>query len=66
MNSGVVDYIKMDIEGAKCQALEGARNTILNNKPLMAICVYHKWDDLIRVISKVLKYRKDYKVYIFN
>lgn len=40
-----VDFIKMDIEGSERKALEGAVGIIRNNKPIMAICIYHKRED---------------------
>lgn len=41
-----VDFIKMDIEGHEQHALVGARGHIGRDKPVMAICVYHLFDDL--------------------
>ena len=41
-----VTFLKMDIEGAEMKALEGARQTIMRNKPKLAICVYHHFKDL--------------------
>jgi FkbM family methyltransferase len=56
--------IKMDIEGSESAALRGAENIIRKHKPKLAICVYHKPEDL-GVIPKLIKeYRDDYKLYI--
>lgn len=39
-------YIKFDIEGSEPEALEGGRETIVRNRPKMAVCVYHQPDHL--------------------
>ena len=39
-------YIKMDIEGSELAAIEGARWNIATNRPVLAICAYHKAEDL--------------------
>ncbi len=44
-----VDFIKMDVEGAEKNALEGAREIIRNHLPKMALSAYHKQDDLILI-----------------
>lgn len=44
-----VDFIKFDIEGAEIPALEGARETIERFRPRMALCLYHKWDDVLTI-----------------
>ncbi len=43
--------IKLDIEGAEPEALEGARRTILRARPRLAICVYHRADHLWSIPS---------------
>lgn len=41
-----VTLIKMDIESAEPNALLGAKNHIINDKPYLAICVYHTIKDI--------------------
>ncbi len=48
-----ITYINMDIEGAEADVLRSAQNVIQKNRPVMAICVYHKRDDLI-VIPNII------------
>lgn len=42
-----VDF--MDVEGSELRALHGAAKTIARDHPALAICVYHKKDDLITI-----------------
>lgn len=36
-----VDFIKLDVEGAEPRVLEGARDTLLRHRPVLAISIYH-------------------------
>jgi FkbM family methyltransferase len=48
-----VSFIKMDIEGAELQALEGAQRSIWRDRPVLAVCGYHKPDHLWRVLASL-------------
>jgi FkbM family methyltransferase len=55
-----LDYIKMDIEGYELNALKGSKNTIIKFKPKLAICLYHKPDDLWNIINLLKTYNPNY------
>lgn len=60
-----VDFIKMDIEGAEKKALLGAKNIINENKPLLAICIYHRQEDFFDIPFTIREIIKDeYSFYI--
>ena len=58
-----VDMIKLDIEGAEANALFGMQNIIRKYKPVLAICIYHKQDDFIKLPKLVLDLVPEYKLY---
>ena len=57
-----ITFIKMDIEGAEYEALLGAHKLIMENRPRMAISVYHKFEDFVTLADLVLKMHPDYRI----
>ncbi|TBU94014.1 FkbM family methyltransferase [Pseudomonas dryadis] len=58
----VPTFIKMDIEGYELAALKGARKTISEHAPKLAISAYHRSTDLLDLTGYVLALNPDYKV----
>ena len=52
-NNLEVGFITIDVEGAEMDLLEGAINTIKNQKPLLYISMYHKVSDYFDIIPWV-------------
>ncbi|MBC7329503.1 FkbM family methyltransferase [bacterium] len=61
LNLERVDFIKMDIEGGELDALYGAKQTIANFKPKMAVSIYHRPKDPIEIRKTLLQYNPDYE-----
>lgn len=62
---GVVpSFIKMDIEGAELDALLGGKTTVQSSRPILAICLYHRFDDLWRIPAIVRALSDDYRLYL--
>lgn len=59
-------FIKMDIEGAEVEALKGAKRTIAEYRPQLAICVYHRLSDLWEVPLYIKSCYEGYKFYLRN
>ena len=59
-------FIKMDIEGSELSALKGAKWTITQCRPKLAICVYHKWNDLLTIPQYIQELHSDYRLYLRN
>lgn len=63
-NVKMADLISMDIEGAEFAALQGARNLIINQTPVLALSAYHKADDFSTFIYFIKRCSNDYKFYV--
>ncbi len=64
LNHRTVTFIKMDIEGAEISALKGAKDIIVNQKPTLAISVYHSNQDLLEIPLYIHRLVPGYRFYI--
>lgn len=58
-----VTYIKLDVEGAECAALRGAKHIIQKYNPKLAICTYHSDQDMVEVPLLLWKLNPNYVLY---
>lgn len=61
-----VDFIKMDIEGAELNALKGAKETIINHRPYLAICIYHHYKDLFEIPFYLSEILTNYSMEVYH
>jgi FkbM family methyltransferase len=59
-----VSFIKMDLEGWEMKALQGSRRHISQDRPKLAIAVYHDSPDFRLVHQFVSGFGHDYKCYL--
>jgi hypothetical protein len=57
-------YIKMDIEGAEYRALLGCRQVIAKHLPILAICLYHRQEDLWSIPLLVRSISDQYSLFL--
>lgn len=57
-------FIKLDVEGSELEALKGAKDTITKHKPRIAVCIYHKDEDIIDIPLYILSLNPEYKFFI--
>jgi len=55
-----IDFIKMDVEGAEMEALIGAKRIIERCRPILAISVYHRFNDITRIPLYLMNWLTDY------
>lgn len=58
------NYIKLDIEGAETEALQGATQTIAVYRPALAVCLYHRPQDLWEIPLQIHSLCADYNMYL--
>ncbi len=64
LNVQKVDFIKMDVEGSELNALKGAKNIILNDRPQMAVSIYHSSSDFVEIPLYLYDLLDNYSLYL--
>jgi FkbM family methyltransferase len=57
-------YIKMDIEGAEPDAIQGCQRVLRENRPVLAVCVYHAQDHLWTIPLAIHRMAPDYQFFL--
>jgi len=53
-------FIKLDVEGSELEALKGAERVIKTVRPKLAVCVYHKPEDIYELPRVIQRFNPDY------
>lgn len=56
-------FLKFDIEGSEYDALQGCRKTITELKPKLAVCLYHRFQDMFELPLLLHEMVPEYKFY---
>lgn len=64
LSATAVTFVKMDIEGAEMDALKGAEKVICMYKPKLAICIYHRYEDLYEIPMYIKSLVPEYRLFI--
>lgn len=59
-----ISIVKMDIEGAEFDGLTGARHVIERDHPILAICAYHRQDDIWKLPVAMRALNPEYRLYL--
>lgn len=63
-NTDTVTFIKMDVEGAELASLKGAERVIRKDRPKLAICIYHKPEDMLTLPLYIKSLVPEYRLYL--
>jgi hypothetical protein len=59
-----VDFIKLDVEGAEAQVINGARQLIHRCRPVLALSLYHNPQDIWILPELLFEVCEDYSFYV--
>ncbi len=59
-----ISLINMDIEGTELEALKSAEKLIQASRPVLAVCVYHRPEDLLKIPNYISSIVNEYAFYL--
>ena len=64
LNGKKATLIKLDVEGAEKQALEGAEKTIRTCRPKIILSLYHRTEDMLELPKQIKALNSGYRLYL--
>ena len=59
-----VDFLKLDVEGAEIAAIQGGALLIKRSRPVLAISLYHRPQDVWEILEQLMRVCENYQFYI--
>lgn len=59
-----ITFLKLDVEGAEYEALKGSEKLIKRYRPKLAVCIYHRKQDVWEIPELILSMNEEYKLYV--
>jgi FkbM family methyltransferase len=64
LNNKEIHFVKFDVEGGEIDAITGASSLLTKNRPVLAISLYHRPEDLWKIPDLLQKLCTNYSFYI--
>lgn len=64
LHGDTATYVKMDVEGADKETLQGMKNTLKQYRPKLAVSAYHRTEDLFFIPDLILSENSDYEIFL--
>lgn len=59
-----ITFLKLDVEGEEAKTIEGAKRHLTNDRPTLAVALYHKAHDMWDIPRRILDLLPDYRLHL--
>ena len=59
-----ITFLKLDVEGEEAKTIDGARHHLKNDRPALAVALYHKAHDMWDIPRRILDLLPDYRLHL--